>query len=154
MIMEIVCVILTFVIFAVCSPGSSVIALLLDAPTLLCMLMLCVPVLFRRGIMKDFLRGFRLLRRDYTCKFSELRNTLDVVEMMQKQVLCAACIIALQGIFMAIVSANEWVTLPLNISISLLSVFYAAILEMLLLPLQIEAKRRIVDYMDREEDAV
>lgn len=154
MIMEIVCVILTFVIFAVCSPGSSVIALLLDAPTLLCMLVLCVPVLFRRGIMKDFLRGFRLLRRDYTCKFSELRNTLDVVEMMQKQVLCAACIIALQGIFMAIVSANEWVTLPLNISISLLSVFYAAILEMLLLPLQIEAKRRIVDYMDREEDAV
>lgn len=154
MIMEIVCVILTFVIFAVCSPGSSVIALLLDAPTLLCMLVLCVPVLFRRGIMKDFLRGFKLLRKDYTCKFSELRNTLDVVEMMQKQVLCAACIIALQGIFMAIVSANEWVTLPLNISISLLSVFYAAILEMLLLPLQIEAKRRIVDYMDREEDAV
>lgn len=154
MIMEIVCVILTFVIFAVCSPGSSVIALLLDAPTLLCMLVLCVPVLFRRGIMKDFLRGFRLLRRDYTCKFSELRNTLDVVEMMQKQVLCAACIIALQGIFMAIVSMDELVTLPLNISISLLSVFYAAILEMLLLPLQIEAKRRIVDYMDREEDAV
>lgn len=154
MIMEIVCVILTFVIFTVCSPGSSVIALLLDAPTLLCMLVLCVPVLFRRGIMKDFLRGFRLLRRDYTCKFSELRNTLDVVEMMQKQVLCAACIIALQGIFMAIVSMDELVTLPLNISISLLSVFYAAILEMLLLPLQIEAKRRIVDYMDGEEDAV
>ncbi len=154
MIMEIVCVILTFVIFAVCCPGGSVIALLLDAPTLLCMLVLCVPVLFRRGIMRDFVRGFKLLRRDYTCKFSELRNTLDVVEMMQKQVLCAACIIALQGIFMAIVSTNELVTLPLNISISLLSVFYAAILEMLLLPLQIEAKRRITDYMNREEDAV
>ena len=36
------------------------------------------------------------------------------------------------------------------LAITLLSGFYAVVIEMLLLPLQIEVKRRIIDYIEEE----
>ena len=39
-----------------------------------------------------------------------------------------------------------------NVAISILTLFYTVVLEMLLLPLQLEVKRRIINYMDLESD--
>lgn len=41
-----------------------------------------------------------------------------------------------------------------HMAVALLSFFYSAIMELLLLPLQLEAKRRIVNYMDKEDEKV
>ena len=37
-----------------------------------------------------------------------------------------------------------------NVAVILLTAFYVAIFEMLLLPVQLEVKRRIIDYMEAE----
>jgi hypothetical protein len=37
-----------------------------------------------------------------------------------------------------------------NLAVALITVLYAAIMEMLLLPIHIEVKRRIIDYMEAE----
>ena len=154
MILEIVGILLSTIIFLSLYQGTwtSTLANIWDFPTLLCILVLTVPVLFQRRMAKDFLRAFKLLNEKYECKFSELRHALNVVEMMQKQVLCAGCIVTLQGFFLVFHKLSDMTTIGPNLNVAMLAAFYTAFLELLLLPLQIAAKRRIVDYMGNEQD--
>lgn len=154
MLMEIICIIVSFMLFEFSYSGFAEqrAVNLIHPPVLICMLILTVPALFRRGVCKDFLRAFKLFRRDFSCSFSMLRYTLDVVEMMQKQVLCAGCIVSFQGVFSMLARLSDFASAGPHLAVALLSVFYSAVLELLLLPLQLEAKRRIVEYMEKEDE--
>lgn len=154
MVLEIVGILLSTIIFLVLYQGAwtSALANVWDFPTVFCILVLTVPVLFRKGMAKDFLRAFKLLNEKYECRFSELRHALNVVEMMQKQVLCAGCIVTIQGFVLTFHKLSDWTTIGPNLNVAMLAAAYTAFLELLLLPLQITAKRRIVDYMGNEQD--
>ena len=154
MLMEIVAIIVSIIIMIFSIPGGrwSGLAYIADWPTLICMLILTLPVLSKEGLAKDFVRAFKLLRKEYRCSFSELRHALDIVEMMQKQILYAGIIVSFQGFFALLHSLDDLATIGPNTSVALLAVFYMAIFELLMLPLQIEAKRRIVDYIELEQD--
>ena len=155
MILEILGILLSTVIFLELyqSTWTSALANVWDFPTLVCILVLTVPVLCQKKMAKDFLRAFKLLNEKYECNFSELRHALNIVEMMQKQVLCAGCIVTLQGFILVFHMLSDWTTLGPNLNVAMLAAAYTAFLELLLLPLQITAKRRIVDYMGNEQDA-
>lgn len=131
--------------------GFRTVLCLLDMPSLICILVLTVPILLRSGLGRDFMRAFKLLRKGYTCHLSELRRTLDAVELMQKQVLCAGILCMLISFIYVLHSMNTPESLGPCIAVAVLTLFYAVIMEMLLLPLQIEAKRRIIDYIGEEE---
>lgn len=154
MLMEIICIMVSFMLFGFSYPGFAAerTVNLIHLPVLICMLVLTIPVLLRRGVLKDFLRAFKLFRKDFSCSFGELRYTLDVVEMMQKQVLCAGCIVSFQGIFSMLARLSDFGSVGPHLAVALLSFFYSAVFELLLLPLQLEAKRRIVDYMEKEDE--
>ena len=154
MIMEIISIILSTLIIIWMSQGSWARdwVYFIDFPTLVCMLILILPMLMKKGLARDLLRAFKLLKEKYVCSFSELRHALDVVEVMQKQILCAGVIVSFQGIYATFRNLSDFTTLGANLSIALLAVFYTAILELLLLPLQIEVKRRMVDYMEQEPE--
>ena len=154
MIMEIIGIFISLLILII-SLGNSLgggLAWITDPPTLLCMFVLTFPVLLKEGLGKDFIRAFKLLRKEYRCSFSELRHALDVVEMMQKQILCAGVIVSFQGLFLLLHSLSDLASIGPNTSVALLAVFYTAIFELLMLPLQIEAKRRIVDYIEQDTE--
>lgn len=155
MILEIVGILLSTIIFLGLYQGAwgSALANVWDFPTLVCILVLTVPVLCQKRMAKDFLRAFKLLNEKYECNFSELRHALNIVEMMQKQVLCAGCIVTLQGFILVFHMLSDWTTIGPNLNVAILAAVYTALLELLLLPLQITAKRRIVDYMGNEQDA-
>ena len=155
MIMEIVAIIVSTMIFELMFFGDrwgGALAYIVDCPTLICMLVIILPILLKKGLAKDFRRAFKLLNKKYECSFSELRHALDIVEIMQKQILCAGCIVSFQGIFITLHRLSDLASLGPNLNVSLLAFFYTAILELLMLPLQIEVKGRIVDYMDKEQD--
>ena len=154
MILEIVGILLSTVIFLGLyqATWTSALANVWDFPTLTCILVLTVPVLCRKRMAQDFLRSFKLLNEKYECNFSELRHALNVVEMMQKQVLCAGCIVTIQGFILTFHKLSDWTTLGPNLNVAMLAAAYTAFLELLLLPLQITDKRRIVDYMGDEQD--
>lgn len=126
---------------------------LMDMPSLIIILIFTVPVLFRGGVWKDFKRAWRLLRKDYSCHLSEIRRSLDVVEMLQKQVLYAGVISLLLTLILILGMLSDLASLGPNLAVAILTMLYAMIIEMLLLPLQLEAKRRIIDYMEVDTDA-
>ena len=153
MILELVSVIagIGAMILLMNGTGYMKIGWLVDIPSIFCILILTVPVLFRKGLGKDFLRGFKLLKKSYTCHLGELRRTLDVIEMMQKQVACAGLICMLLAVIYVMSRLDTPETIGPSLAVAVLSLLYAVIFEVLLLPLQIEAKRRIADYMEEEE---
>lgn len=124
----------------------------LDLPTVMIIFIFTVPVLMRGGLWKDFKRAFRLLQKDFVCRLSELRRTRDVLEMMQKQIWYAGILTMMVSIIYVMINISDPSLLGPNIAVSVLTMFYTVILEMLLLPLQLEVKRRIINYMDFETD--
>lgn len=158
MLMELVSILLGIVLLGAIDYGSGAIRLsgimfLIDLPSMLIILALTAPVLFRGGIWNDFLRAWKLLKKSYTCHLSEIRRSLDVVEMLQKQLIYAGIISMLLSFIHVLGNMSDLASLGPNVAVAILTMLYAVIFEMLLLPLQIEAKRRIIDYMEVDTDA-
>ena len=72
--------------------------------------------------------------------------------MMQKQIWYAGILTMMVSIIYVMINISDPSLLGPNIAVSVLTMFYTVILEMLLLPLQLEVKRRIINYMDFETD--
>lgn len=125
---------------------------LYDPLSLVIILVFTVPVLIRGSVWKDFKRAFLLLKRGYYCHLSELRRTQDVLEMVQRQIVCAGIAAMLIVSINILHSLAELASLGPKLAVAILTIFYATIIEMLLLPLQMEVKRRIIDYMELDED--
>lgn len=151
MLMEVISIVLGVFLLGVgdygtIEPGRLV--FLVDPPSLVIILVFTVPVLLKGGVWKDFVRAWRLLKKEYTCHLSDLRRTLDVVEMMQKQVLYGGVVCVLMTFISILANLSDPASLGPNLAVAILSMLYALLLEMLFLPLQLEVKRRIIDYMD------
>ena len=158
MIMEIVSILLGILILLGFSQGQAlgnmhnVAFALLDLPSLVIILVFTVPVLVRGGVWKDFERAFRLLKKGYTCHLSELRRTQDVLEMLQKQVVYAGIMAMLLTFITIMRQLSDLASLGPNLAVAILTVLYATVIEMLLLPLHLEVKRQIINYMELDGD--
>lgn len=159
MIMEIVSILLGILILLVAEgsflQGGGLLRVareLYDPLSLVIIFVFTVPVLIRGGVWKDFKRAFLLLKRGYYCHLSELRRTQDVLEMVQRQIVCAGIASMLLVLINVLHSLAELSSLGPKLAVAILTIFYATIIEMLLLPLQMEVKRRIIDYMELDED--
>ncbi|MDE7176437.1 MAG: hypothetical protein K2O59_01350 [Lachnospiraceae bacterium] len=158
MIMEIISILLGILILLGFSQGEAlgnmhnVAFALLDLPSLVIILVFTVPVLIRGGVWKDFTRAFLLLKNGYTCHLSELRRTQDVLEMLQKQVVYAGIMAMLLTFITIMRQLSDLASLGPNLAVAILTVLYATVIEMLLLPLHLEVKRQIINYMELDGD--
>ncbi len=156
MIMEIISIVggMTFLILMTYTGGDRTFSFdwFIDFPTILIMLIFIVPVLMRGGVWRDFKRAFKLLKKDFTCHLSELRRTKDVLEMIQKQIWYAGILTMMVSVMYVMVNISDPSLLGPNIAVVVLTMFYAVILEMLLLPMVLEVKGRIINYMELETE--
>ncbi len=120
---------------------------LFNMPSFVIILVFTVPLLVRGGVWREFIRAFQLLKKSYSCHLSELRRTQDVLEMLQRQVFCAGILAMLCTFIMIMRELSSLAMLGPKLAVAILTVLYATVIEMLLLPLQMEVKRRIIDYM-------
>ena len=154
MIIEIAAIIVTILLTALMCSGNfgvgSILTMVLDFPSLISIVILAFPILLRNGMWKDFVRGFKLLSKKYKCSLADLKRTLDVVELLQKQILYAGIILTVFPTIFVLGQLSTPEIVGANIAVALIVILYAAIFEMLLLPIHIEVKRRIIDYMEAE----
>ena len=142
-------------------------AFLCDAPTLICIVLLSLPLLLRKGMWKDFLRAVSMQRKNryifsrkdgkltfgketIVYSLAQMKRSLDAVEFMQKQILYSGILIVILPLIYILTQLTEPEAIGPNMAVTLLSVLYTAVLELLLLPLQIDIKRRIINYMEEE----
>lgn len=140
---------------------------LCDLPTLICIALLTLPLLLRKGMWKDFVRAISMQRKNryvfsrkegkFTIEkkkvvysLAQMKRSLDSVEFMQKQILYSGILIVILPLIYILAQLNHPEAMGPNMAVTLLSVLYTAALELLLLPLQLDIKRRIINYMEEE----
>ena len=126
---------------------------LLDAPTWLMIAVSALPALLICRMWKDFIRAVKLQKKSYTCSLNEMKKAQYAVEFLRKSLLWGGIIITLLGlmnIFLNLSGDSDWWGLGPCLSVAEFPLIYVAMLEFLLLPLEVVVKRRILEFMEEE----
>lgn len=151
MLIEVVAIILAIVYLAVsCGATASWFNWLIDMPSLIGILILTLPFFFRKGMWQGFVSAVKLLKKDFRCSLGEMKKAQYVIIFMQKQLLCAGAINFAIPLMYVLSQESDLSMIGIDISVIMIGVLYIALLEILLLPLELEVKRRIADYMGEE----
>lgn len=126
--------------------GLSAILWFLDIPSLLVILMVLIPGLIIMGEWKDFTRSFSVGIKQYS--LLELKNIIEAVGAAQKMTIYGALFsIIISGILL-MGRLDDPSTIGPNLAVCFLAGFYAVILEFFLLPLKLNAERKMNEEMD------
>ena len=138
-----------FLIF-VSSNGLYAILWFLDIPSLIIILLILIPGLIIMGEWKDFLKAFSVGIKEY--RLLELKNIIEAVAAAQKLTVYAALFaIIISGVLlMGNLSSPE--TIGPNLAVCFLAGLYAVVIEFILLPLRLNAERRMNEEMDMEDE--
>ena len=129
-------------------------AFLPDAPAGLMLLVFVLPALLLRGMWKDLIRAVKLQKKSYTCSLNEMKKAQYTVEFLRKNLLWGGVIIILLGLMSILLTlpndVDDWWGLGIGLTINTIPLLYVAMLEFLLLPLEVVVKRRILEFMEEE----
>ena len=125
----------------------------IDIPSFLIILLVLIPGLIIMGEWKDFIKSFSVGIKDFN--LLELKNIILAVDAAQKLTIYAALfsIISSAIIILVKLSTDSQLIGP-NLAVCFLSGFYAIIIEFLLLPLRLNAERKMNEEMDFEDESI
>ena len=136
----------------VCSgtEGLSRVGNFIDMPSIICILLVVIPVLWVSGMGRDFLNSFSVGQKEYT--LSQLKRILESIIMVQRLIVCGAGITAVIGIITILTRLDHLETMGANLAVVLLVVFYTVVLELFLITLRANTQNVITDMMDSENE--
>ena len=127
-------------------PAFSSISWFIDLPSLLLILMILIPGLLIMGEWKDFVKAFSVGIHDYS--LLELKNIIEAVDAAQKLTLHGALFAIIISGVLLLGQLDDASTIGPRLAICFLAGFYAVIIEFFLLPLKLNAKRKMNEEMD------
>ena len=130
----------------VCGGGIQAVGFFLDIPSLLFILMILIPGLLVMGEWKDFIKSFSVGIRHYS--LLELKNIVGAVSAAQKLTVFAALFAIITSGIMILATLDDLSTMGPNLAVCFLSGYYAVIIEYFLLPLRLNAEKKMNEEMD------
>ncbi len=128
--------------------GFSAIVWFIDLPSLLFIVLILFPGLLIMGAWKDFIKAFSVGIKPFS--LLQLKNIIEAVDAAQKLTICGALFaIIISGVL--IIGSLDPSTMGPNLAVCFLTGFYAVIIEFLLLPLRLNAERKMNEEMDLGE---
>ncbi|MCR5404079.1 MAG: hypothetical protein K6E91_09740 [Butyrivibrio sp.] len=132
------------------SYGLSAVAWFLDIPSLVIILMILIPGLFIMGEWKDFTKSFSVGIKEY--RLLELKNIVEAVGAAQKLTVFAALFAIIISGVLILGYIDDLTLIGPNLAICFLSGLYAVVIEFFLLPLKLNAQRKMNEEMDMEDE--
>jgi flagellar motor component MotA len=129
--------------------GFSAIIWFLDPPSLMIIVLVLIPGLLIMGAWKDFVKSFSVGIRQYS--LLELKNIINAVEAAQKLTIFAALFAIIISGVQLLGRFDDPSTIGPNLAVCFLSGFYAVIIEFLLLPVRLNAEKKMNEEMDLGE---
>ena len=126
--------------------GLSSILFFIDFPSLVLILLFLIPGLAIMGEWKDFIRAFSVGIRKYS--LLELKNIIGAVGAAQKLTVYGALFGVILSAIMIIANLNDLDKLGPNLAVCFLTGLYAIVVEFFLLPLKLNAERKMNEEMD------
>ena len=138
-----------FLIF-VSSNGLYAILWFLDIPSLIIILLILIPGLIIMGEWKDFLKAFSVGIKEY--RLLELKNIIEAIAAAQKLTVYAALFAIIISGVLLMGNLSDPETIGPNLAVCFLAGLYAVVIEFILLPLRLNAERRMNEEMDMEDE--
>ncbi len=129
--------------------GMAAVLWFLDLPSLLLIALIFIPGLLIMGQWKDFLKAFSVGIRPYS--LLELKNIIGAVDAAQKLTVYAALFAIIISGVLVMGRLDDPSTIGPNLAVCFLAGLYAVIIEFLLLPLRLNAERKMNEEMDLGE---
>ena len=146
--------VLLILVFAILIFGSSfgISAALwfVDLPSLILIMVILIPGLIIMGEWKDFLKAFSVGIRKY--RLLELKNIIEAVSAAQKLTIFGALFAIIISVIIILGQLNDLEALGANLAVCMMAGLYAVIIEFFLLPLRLNAERRMNEEMDLEDE--
>ena len=130
--------------------GFSAIAWFLDWPSLILVMLVLIPGLIIMGEWKDFLKAFSVGIKDF--RLLELKNIIEAVGAAQKLTIFGALFAIITSAILLMGHLSDPETIGPNLAVCFLAGFYAVIIEFFLLPLRLNAERKMNEEMDMEDE--
>ncbi len=147
---ELILFIAVFLINVLCgSWGMSAILWFLDLPSLLLILLIFIPGLLIMGEWKNFLKSFSVGIKPFG--LLELKNIIGAVDAAQKLTIYGALFAIIISGVLLMGRLDDPSTIGPNLAVCFLAGLYAVIIEFLLLPLRLNAERKMNEEMDLGE---
>ncbi len=128
------------------SGGTHAILYFIDLPSLLMIMFFLIPGLVIIGAWKDFTKAFSVGIKKYS--LLELKNIIGAVDAAQKLTVYGALFaIIISGVIL-LGRLSDPSTIGPNLAVCFLAGFYAVIVEFFLLPLRLNAERKMNEEMD------
>ncbi len=147
---ELILFVAVFIFTIGISVGMSSVAWFIDLPSILLIVLILVPGLLIMGEWKDFIKSFSVGIKEY--KLLELKNIIEAVGAAQKLTVFGALFAVIASGILVLGNIGNLEMIGPNLAVCFLSAFYASIIEFLLLPLKLNAERKMNEEMDLEDE--
>jgi len=126
--------------------GNGGLMVVLDIPSILLLLGLVLSLLAASGLMKDFLRVFRVVKgKTSVFTRTELEKSLLAVRLTMKLLLGSGVFGTMTGAIFIFAQVSEIFSMPKALSVSGIILLYAILLWLILLPLQSHLESRLLE---------
>lgn len=139
-------VVVFFLIIFLSSYELSTVVWFIDLPSLILLVAILIPGLLIMGEWKDFVRSFSVGIKDFG--LLELKNIIEAVDAAQKLTVFGALFAIIISGVLLLGHLDTPETIGPNLAVCFLSGFYAVIIEFFLLPLRLNAERKMNEEMD------
>lgn len=126
--------------------GVSAVAFFIDLPSILLILLVLIPGLIIMGEWKDFIKSFSVGLKPYS--LLELKNIVGAVVAAQKLTIYSALMAIIISAVLMLGRLDDLEMIGANLAICFLAGLYAVIIEFFLLPLRLNAERKMNEEMD------
>lgn len=121
-----------------------------DLPTLAGLLIIIVPSVFLFGLHKDFGRAFMAGSKNYS--LMQLKNSVEAVKTVQKIILSAGAVVTIIGLIDMMRNLTTAEMVGPNLAVVCITIFYTAVLELLILPVRFNIVKIMNTAMDMDEE--
>ncbi|ADL33412.1 hypothetical protein bpr_I0667 [Butyrivibrio proteoclasticus B316] len=139
-------VVVFFLIIFMSSYELSAVLWFIDLPSLILLAAILIPGLLIMGEWKDFVRSFSVGIKDFS--LLELKNIIEAVDAAQKLTVFGALFAIIISGVLLLGHLDTPETIGPNLAVCFLSGLYAVIIEFFLLPLRLNAERKMNEEMD------
>lgn len=145
-LLSVLAIVLCFVFVQLMNPYS--IMGFVDVTCMLLLVVLIVPIMVSTGLLKDLNNGIRLiLGKKKETAMLELKRAKLAVDTTMKVSIYGSLFVTMVEIVVLLHNMTDPVLLGPMISICLLSLLYAVIINLLLLPIRAKLEQRILEYI-------
>ena len=143
---ELILIIVVFMYIVMSGSGFSSIIWFIDMPSMLFILFVLIPGLLIMGEWKDFIKSFSVGIKKYS--LLELKNIIEAVDAAQKLTIYGALFAIIISGVIVLGHINDLSMMGPHLAVCFLSGLYAVVIEYFLLPLRLNAERKMNEEMD------